>query len=345
MKIFALNPNVGSAIEYMGNTVVGWLEEMGEVYDCKHQTRTSHYVKFMYDYKPDIIVTNELYDRAAMAASIYKYLTNTPFIHVDHVWNRLNISRTRHHNKLEYEVIKEVREMADWIFCVNYKPAYETWNKRIAHKISNRYYATNPDVFNISKPWSDRSKMFCYIGNILPLKLSSDFLAKVCDTNLVVDCYGSDFTVDGSHRRVWERAQEEGNVVYKGLIRQDKIAEIMNEYKYFVMPHDGSEPFNWVLKQCAYCGTIPLVVNDRDTHLYNGKWLDWAAGLYMGCKFVTDFIHNLKEIDAKRPDHSETSEYISKVAMTQFPYQEFKDEFKNKVRELLYGKECNLGSG
>jgi len=336
IKIFALNPNVGSAIEYMGNTVVSWLKEIGDVYDCKHQTRTSHYLKFMYEYKPDIIVTNELYSRAVAAANIYKHLTGTPFIHVDHVWKRLNSSRGGCREIYEYEVIKEVREEANWIFCVNYKPSYEPWHKRIEHKVSNRYYATNPDVFKVVTPWLDRD-MFCYIGNMLPHKLSSDFLAKVCDTDLVVDCYGSDLTTNDSYGRSFKRAQELGNINYKGLIPQDKIAEIMNKYKYLVLPHCGYEPFNWVLKQCIYCGTIPLITNDRDSQLYDGKWLDWATGLYMGCKFTNDFINNLKEFDAERPDHSDWSESISTQAKTLFPYQEFKEEFQSKVRELLNG--------
>jgi glycosyltransferase involved in cell wall biosynthesis len=179
--------------------------------------------------------------------------------------------------------------------------------------------------------------MFCYIGNIIPHKLSSDFLAKICETDLVVDCYGSDFTRDNAHGRVFDRAVENGNIVHHGLIPQDKIAEVMNEYKYFVLPHDGYEPFNWVLKQCAFCGTIPLVVNDRNTHLYNGKWLDWAAGLYMGCQYTDDFISNLEELVRDRPDHREMSDFISTAAKIQFPYQEFKEEFQSKARELLNG--------
>lgn len=354
MRIFAFNPNVGSAIEYMGDIIVSWLEEIGEVHDCKHQTRTSHYVKFLMDYKPDVIVTNEFYVRAMIAANIYKYLTGVPFIHVDHVWSRLNsTSKDREEGLLdgtgtqEYEALRECRQLADWIFCTNYMPEYETWHHRIAPKVSNRYYATDPAVFNVQKPWSERTKMFGYFGNIVPHKLSGDFLAKIQHTDLVLDCYGSrlDNFRDMQHRSgydryyiTFDRIVESGNVNYYGLIDQHKIAEVMNEYKYFVMPHHGYEPFNWVLKQCMHCGTIPLLTNDRHSTLYNGKWIDWAEGLYMSCVHTDEFISNLEQLEDEQPDHSGLSEYLSQEVRRRFPYQEFKNEFQQKVEELLHGE-------
>jgi glycosyltransferase involved in cell wall biosynthesis len=326
------NPDVGSAIEYMGDTLVSWLKEIGDVHNCKYQTRTSHYVKFLKDYQPDLIVTNEMYVRIITAANIYKHITGVPYIHVDHVWKRLNCKRTDMAGLLDYEALMECREVADWIFCTNYMPSYEKWHHRVAHKISNRYYATNPDVFNIRKPWSDRTKMFGYFGNLLPHKLSNEFLRKIQDTNIVVDCYGrrmeehTDLVITESRNKeyytIFDSAVESGNINYYGLIDQDKIADVMNEYKYFVMPHCGDEPFNWVLKQCAYCGTVPLVVNDRNSQQYDGKWIDWATGLYLGCESV---------------NHSVASETVSKIAMDKFSYQEFKEEFQNKARELLNG--------
>ena len=151
----------------------------------------------------------------------------------------------------------------------------------------------------------------------------------------MIDCYGRDYEEDDQYDDAFEDAIQSGNIRYYGLVRQEEIPNVMNQYKYFVMPHDGYEPFNWVLKQCMYTGTIPLIVNDRDTHLYYGKWLDWATGLYMGCKYTSELISNLQEIEAKAPDHSDMSNYISKSSKIMFPYQEFKDEYKNKVKELL----------
>lgn len=341
-KIAVFNLNVGSAIEYAGDIFVSWLKELGhDVQEYKLQTECQHTLKFLIDYNPDLIVINEYHHRPIVVAYLYRAIDYVPIIHIDHSWVRINHWTADNISNQYEEVINmwyyHILRTANHIFCLNSKPLEEPWNPHVQDKISNRYYPTDDAIFNVTKPWADRTKLFCYIGNIIPHKLSSDFLVKVCDTDLIVDCYGSDFSGDGAYSRAWERAQEAGNIRYHGLIPQDKIADVMNEYKYFVMPHDGYEPFNWVLKQCAFCGTIPLITNDRNTHLYNGKWLDWAAGLYMGCTYTDDFISNLEGLVCDRLDHSEMSEMISKIAMTMFPYQEFKEEFQNKVRELLNG--------
>jgi glycosyltransferase involved in cell wall biosynthesis len=341
-KIVVFNLNVGSAIEYAGDIFVGWLRELGHnVKEYKQQTECQDGLSFLINSDPDLIVINEYYYRPLVINYMYRTLKYVPVIYIDHSWNRINYwvegTIRNEYEKMVHMWYRHTLDMVSYVFCLNSKPIGEPWNYQVKDKISNRYYPTDDAIFNVTKPWSDRSKMFCYIGNIIPHKLSSDFLAKICETDLVVDCYGSDFTRDNAHGRVFDRAVENGNIVHHGLIPQDKIAEVMNEYKYFVLPHDGYEPFNWVLKQCAFCGTIPLVVNDRNTHLYNGKWLDWAAGLYMGCQYTDDFISNLEELVRDRPDHREMSDFISTAAKIQFPYQEFKEEFQSKARELLNG--------
>lgn len=341
-KIVVFNLNVGSAVEYAGDIFVSWLRESGhDVEEYKLQTECQDGLEFLIHHDPDLIVINEYHHRPLVINYLYRVLRHVPVIYVDHSWNRIN-SWTEDNISNEYEKTvhmwyRHTLDMVNHIFCLNNKPLEVPWGSHVAHKISNRYYPTDDSIFNVTEPWSDRTKMFCYIGNIIPHKLSSDFLAKICDTDLVVDCYGADFTGGGTYSRTFEQAQASGNIKYKGLIAQDKIAEVMNEYKYFVLPHDGYEPFNWVLKQCAFCGTIPLVVNDRDTHLYNGKWLDWAAGLYMACQYTTDFIRNLEQLDRDRPDHREMSDFISTASKVTFPYKEFKEEFQNKARELLNG--------
>ncbi len=340
-KIAVFNLNVGSAIEYAGNILISWLEELDyEIATYTIQTEAGDAMRFLDEYCPDLIVINEDHHRPIVATYLYRATHDVRVIFIDHVWRRIDwaFERSPH----EYEAISQmwymhILDAADHIFCLNSKPIEIPWHPRVAGKMSNRYYPTDPSVYSMQKPWADRSKMFCYIGNILPHKLSNDFMAKVCETDLVVDCYGSYKDTGSRYDVVFKRAQEAGNIVYHGLIPQDKIAEVMNEYKYFVLPHAGYEPFNWVLKQCMYCGTIPLVTNDRNSPLYNGKWLDWAAGMYMGCKYTDDLVNNLEKMVAEQPDHSEMSEIISKVAMTMFPYQEFKDEFKNKAKELLDG--------
>lgn len=347
--VAVINLDVGSAIEYAGTIFISWAKEMGyNVHVYSVQTEPGHLLNWLVAHQPDLIIMNEYHHRPCATIYLYQALNDTPIIHIDHVWERLvNWADSKDNDKYS-EIMKMWYELflsrVDYAFCLNSKPLEIAWNWRTEGRTSNRYYPTDDSIFYIKKPWSDRTKMFCYIGNILDHKLSGDFLAKVCETDLVVDCYGSTFNQGGTYDRAFDRAQEMGNINYKGYIPQDRVADVMNEYKYLVLPHNGNEPFNWVLKQCAYCGTIPLITNDRDSTLYKGKWLDWAAGLYMGCKYTDDFIKNLETLVAEQPDHSGRSEYISKTAMTIFPYQKFKEEFQNKVRELLNGKTYNMGN-
>jgi len=337
-KVFVANPNVGSAIEYMGNILCDWLSDLDvSVYDYKHQTRFTHTLKHLHEFEPDLIILNEYYFRLAAAALGYQRLFDTPLVHVDHVWKRLNkTTRDCSEGLQEYEIYNELRQYSHHVFCLNYKPEGVSWHKDIRGRVSNRYYATDPNLFSVSKPWSERDKMFCYIGNMIPHKLSSDFLAKVTDTDLVVDCYGS-LKEEGQYNLTFDRAVEHGNINYYGLVPQLEVPAVMNEYKYLVLPHNGYEPFNWVVKQCLHCGTIPLITNNRSSTHYDPTWIDWAQGMYMGCEYTSEFLENLEQLDDERPDHSGMSEHLSQEVRRRFPYQEFKDEFLEKVRELLYG--------
>ncbi len=341
-KIAVFNLDVGSAIEYAGEIFIEWLKEFG--YDVKvytMQTVATHTISWLHAYQPDLVIINEDHHRPIVATLLYQALRHVPIIYIDHSWYRINWwSKDKAINEGE-EILQmwynHILARADHIFCLNYKPDNEAWCQPVEGKISNRFYPTDPATFNITQPWASRDRMFCYIGNLLPHKLSEDFLAKIRWTDLIVDCYGSETHATERYLKVFDKALESGNIKYQGLTGQGEIAEVMNKYKYLVLPHDGFEPFNWVLKQCMFCGTIPLVTNDRDSTLYYGKWIDWAQGLYMGTKFTTELLNNMTELNNKRPDHSEESIHISSGAQARFDYGDFKNEFKLKAWELLHG--------
>ncbi len=341
-KIAVFNLNVGSAIEYAGDIIISWLKELEyDVSVYTLQTEPQHTLMWLCELEPDLIVLNEDHHRPLVVTYLYRAMRNVPVIYVDHVWGRIvDWAYSNVHTEAEQILQMWYRmtlDTCEHIFCLNNKPWHIEWPEHIAHKISNRYYPTDDSIFRVQTPWSDRPKMFGYFGNIIPHKLSLEFLEKIVVTDLVVDCYGKDCSTNDGYVESFSDAIQAGNINYYGLADQDKMTEIMNEYKYFVMPHYGYEPFNWVLKQCAHCGTIPLIVNDKNSTKYNGKWVEWADGLYMGCDTVDDFLVNLQKLNTEQPDHSKMSDYISKAVRIQFPYKEFKKEFQNKARELLNG--------
>jgi len=346
-KVFIFNLNVGSAIEYAGEIFIQWVQDIEDdisIKVYKEQTTVVHTMNALNSFKPDLIVVNEEYHRVFVCVVMYKiHNPDVKVIYVNHCWPDTTSFRTprltRGQND-DYEAMwnTEMLRIVDHMFCINSKPSDVEWLEAIGGRVSNRYYPTDDKCFKVITPWNER-KMFFYIGNIIPHKLSQEFLDKIVDTDIKIDCYGK---VNGNwctndYIDSFDKAWKAGNINWLGYVPQDKVPEIMNSYKYLVMPHRGYEPFNWVLKQCMYCGTIPLVTNDRQATTYYGKWIDWAEGLYLGCVHTDDFISNLIELEETRPDHSGISEYLTYEVRRRFPYQEFKEEFQEKVRELVHG--------
>lgn len=343
-KIAVFNLNVGSAVEYAGKIFISWLEELEDVEVRVYtlQTVITDTVKFLYEYQPDLIVINEDHHRIVVSNMAYRGLRYAPIIYVDHSWYRINDADNPRQTEAEetwWMWYKHMLDYSNHIFCINYKPDTVEWNPRVKGKISNRYYPTNPELFKVTTPWADRQKMFCAVGNLLRHKFAMGFMAAMRGTDLHVDCYGrNDLDMgDWKYKDAIEFAQEKGNITLKGEIPQHAVTDVLNQYKYLVLPHDGFEPFNWVLKQAMHCGTVPLVANRRDTNQYYGKWIDWADGLYLGVQFFDELVENMEHIVKEDIDMSDRSVYMSQEVQRRFPYQEFKDEFKMKAQELLNG--------
>lgn len=343
-NVLVVNLNVGSAIEYAGDVITDWIKEAGyNVKVYKEQTEAGALLREFNSFKPDLIVLNEDYHRPHVATFLYRRMLDyhVPLIYINHCWNKIVDwgckSAINYYEEMVRMWYRHTLHTADYIFCLNQKPDEYEWPREVRGKISNRYYPTDPSMFHISTPWEERKDYFCYIGNIIPHKLSQEFLEKLPHVRIPVWCYGREYPHDDEYKKAFEYAKDNYSIRYRSLTPQEEIPQIMNKYKYLVLPHDGYEPFNWVVKQCLYCGTIPLVVTDKDLPKYFGKWLDWAKGLYFGCDTVDDLLYNMEEIVIDIPDYSNISRHISNEAMRRFPYQEFKEEFQEKVRELLNG--------
>jgi glycosyltransferase involved in cell wall biosynthesis len=327
MKIFYTNFNVGSGIEYVGDTFKSWINEIDdiELLEFKEQDHPDTIFKAIMEFNPDMIISNESYERSR--TSISKYLNLYPNINLMflcHSWNEL-----LYKDELEQEY-RDFLNDASSIIILNSMPA-----DRNFPKVKNFYHPIDPKTYKIKTAWKDRKKKFVYIGNILPHKLSEDFIREISKTDIQIDCYGNSKIrlEDGSLVEYNILFDNCDNLNYKGMIPQEEVADIMNQYQYFVMPHHGSEPFNITLLQMIMCGTVPLITNDTGTNQYDSTWIHWAKGLYYSCNTANELINNLSIINQENPDMSDDSSNISKLGMEKFNYDKFKTYFQNYIKD------------
>ena len=340
-KVFLCNFNVGSAIEYVGDCIAEWIKECKDVELYNYKLQNPEYMIFdeLVKFSPDILVVNEYYERTAMASVFWKKVSpKTKLIFFPHVWQQVHTCFNSDNDKSYHEnrYLREIYKLSDIVYMLNFPPEGEC--KEISHKMVKACHPMSPEVFDNFVPWIDRPKLFYYIGNILPHKLSREFIEKIQETDIVIDCYGrrSDITfpkgeIDpNQYKDYYELFDNCKNLVYHGVIPQNDVPKIMNEYKFFVMPHEGAEPFNCVLLQSMLCGTIPLVVNDRETDCFDPTWINWADGLYFHNDKVDDFIKNLINIK-NSPDISnakDESDRIYQETRKRFNYYALKESFQ-----------------
>jgi glycosyltransferase involved in cell wall biosynthesis len=268
-----------------------------------------------------------------------KIKPDTKLIIFPHVWEIINDENHRPTYDFTHEYfLRSLNQLYDDLFiitdkiiCLNYKTNDKPLPKFCDDNFINGYHPMDDATWKIETKWSDRKKNFCYIGNILPHKVSEEFIRKIKDTDIQIDCYGNTSHTKGQYKELFESASS--NIVYKGLINQDDVPSIMNEYKYFVMSHEGYEPFNCVLLQCILCGTIPLVCNDRNTKRFDPTWIDWAKDLYFGCNTVDELIDNIKLLEINNPNQQLISENISNIGHERFNYKRLKNIVINILKD------------
>lgn len=339
-KIFYINLNVGSAIEYAGNIFKEWLYQLpnSQVIEYKYQTLPHHTIETMTNIRPDLIVVNEFHPRIISAVASYKLMCpECRILFICHVWRDLVVSHDDCPEFHSYFLNK-----CDAVFCLNQMP--ENKANELPFHLYNYYYPTDPHYFRNIIPFNDRTKEFCYIGNLLPHKFDAAFITAIHDYawNISIDCYGRHFdTLEGycaAEMELYNEAIDDcWQISHLGELNQYDVGKTFNEYKYFVLPHNGYEPFNFTLLQAVFCGTIPLVLNDRESETYDGTWLDWAKGLYLGTGLLDDYAINLAKIHNLKPDMSDLSILITDRAEKRFNYEIMMNEFKEVAFWVLHG--------
>jgi len=336
-KILYFNFDVGSGIEYCGNVFKRWLYQASgcEVFEYRNQNQPSFIIDDIIKISPDMVILNEVFDKSCIPTFYYKkFHPETKIVMILHSWKSLfgdfTDERFSVEERKQMYFNRDFFKLCDRVFVLNYHPD----NVLMPENVISVYFPVDSKEYHIRKKWKDREKLFVYLGSISPLKFSEDFLDYVSCTGISIDCYG--YISDGfeDYKRKFNRCS---NIVYKGTIKQENVPDILNEYKYYIMPHNGYEIFNLSLFQSILCGTIPLISNDRNTKQFDYSWIDWADGLYFGCNTSRELVDNIKILCKEMPDHSDISEKISTELNNRYSFDNLRNIFINSINELLGG--------
>jgi hypothetical protein len=334
-KVFFINYDVGSGIEYAGNMFYEILKERYDVYHYKSQNPSFIMLEEIVKQKPDIIVSNEFFSRGIEAIYSYKIMNpRVKIVQIFHDWQTLN-SIYLEEKKDDKDLLKSYYlSNTNCVIYLNFKPKEQHWDARVKRlNPISAYFPVHSDDYKIITPWNER-KGVCYIGNILPLRLSYEFLRELKKyPTLYIDCYGKSFEKD--HINYYRLFNKLENINYLGMIQQEKVCEVLNRYKYFVLAHDvSSEIFLVILLQAILCGTIPIVSNDRSSNSFNYKWIDWADSFYFGYNNPKDMLQNLSRFIETDIDFSDISNDISRRSAEKFSFSKLKNIIFSSLEDL-----------
>ncbi len=335
-KLYYFNPNVGSGVEETGNVFENWLTKLNfKLTVSKNQSYAVNHFEDLIKNNPDIIVINDAFPNILKAVYYYRLTKpNTKILLLMHTWQILYDKNRLKEISEENYTFNKFMEVVDKILILNYK-SFGSLPTNLNGRVVNGYHPINSLVYRPKVSWKNRKKLFCYVGNILPHKMSLEFIKQIQDTDLVVDCYGKLDNVNINlieYTREFELCSE--NLKYQCVLNQEKVSDYLCQYKYFILPHDGFEPFNMVLLQAILCGTIPLVVNDRKTKLFDYRWIDWAKNLYFGCNTVPELLGNMKNIVIEQPNWEEVSMKMVKRGREKFNHTSLSETFKGILDEF-----------
>jgi len=307
--IFYFNLNVGGGIERTGHVVESMLSD---AYVYRFQNPGFLMFEELMKIQPNVIIMNEQFPRVMEAVYYYQLTRNCRIILLNHCYSNLNGRNENDHDR--QLLVKKLLQRTDAIINLNYVPR----NCSLSRNVIRLYHPCNPK-FRLKIPWNDRPRKCLYWGNLLPHKFDVKLLEMYRD----IDIYGT-IRYDGEYR---DKILESG--CYKGYIPEDKLVDTINEYKYFVVPHSGYEPFMLTLQEAMQCGTIPLVTNSRDYP--KSYWIDWAKGLYYEFGSLDLLVRWFK----RDRNLSDFSFYISDEIQKRHSYERFKIILWSLIRQNL----------
>jgi len=354
-KVYIYNLTTGSGVETTGNRIFSMFDEYeesnpGRVVKYTKQNPPFILLKDIVEEKPDVVIMNELHTRVMLAVQAYKtthpdvvvillnhchpYLTDYPIPSDSKMFEWTDEDGSKAINGFLMDGI-------DWIINLNHRPESEVIHQGLANKVRERYFPID-DRFTITKPWGQRSKDFFFFGAIYPIKLSGEFIEKIANrSDIEIDIYGrwrkdpenEDMLDYDEYRKTIENSP---NIHYLGRIPDEVLIETLNQYRFFVLPHDGPEPFCLCLAEAIRCGCIPLVVNQRG-QLWSG-WIDWALDCILEYNTVDRMIEKMYYYLSKKNDGSFVNELESRSGeiSARMTNKTNYDEFKKLLFELIF---------
>jgi glycosyltransferase involved in cell wall biosynthesis len=303
-KIVFANLDVGSAIEQSGDQFIEWIKEVsGNISIFKDQTKEKHFYDFLSRERPRIVVVNSLYPR--IITPLYYYKLADPSIKViliSRVFTDFFLKEGRPLkredraalHKFQYEDrLEDLCRLADSIFIINSCSIKERIPDWIADKVVDCCGTNSGDKFQIKRSWQERNKRFVVLGSLNPHKLSPDFLDRIKETDVMVDVYGNISNQPGWYADKFNNCP---NIRYRGELPPGEVADKLNEYKYYLLPHNGYEPLCNSLHQAILCGCIPVVLEDYARGPDGNYWLKFARGMYFGCANMNHYIEAIKHL-------------------------------------------------
>lgn len=333
-KILLLNFDIGSGVEYVGNVIAEWIKEFDvEFLEYKVQNPACLVIDSFLKFKPDVVIINDRSARLYEPSYYYKrFFPETKSIYISHGIKEIaQPSSTGNNERREDEVLFYIfaRDYMDTIISLGDPIQAPDF---IRSRLLKGCFPVYPNDYRPKIQWSHRKKNFCYIGQINKLKFSEDFIRLLKDSP-DIDLYGN----------VNENGFLEKDCVniiknYKGYFGQqpqETISDILNQYKYFVLPHGRMpEIFNITLQQAINCGTIPLLLNDQ-TSDFDHTWAQWASEFVIQFDKEEHLLSAMKELSKNQNDYTYMSYNISAKIQEKFSYWKFKNDFNKLMKGHL----------
>jgi organic radical activating enzyme len=337
-RIYFYNLSVGSGIERAGNTFLGMLNDYKKkhpenIREYKHQNPSSILVDDLINFNPEVIIMNEYYPRLIEACYYYKkFKQGTKIILLNHCYNNLTApSIFRESSDAEITVNRALKEAIDYIINLNYHPEDKLYPSFLKSKVIDMYFTLKDDTWNIKIPFLERKKDFLYAGNLLPHKFSPLFVNEFSKTDMKIDIYGKMFKERKDLENYNNKILASSNFNYLGYVSPEKMPKIYNNYKFLILPHNGYEPFSFVVLEALKTGMI-ILFNDSKTG-QRGKWISWADGLYIEDDTIAKLLARMKQYSSFKKgskairELSERSAFVSKEVSSRTSYAKFREKF------------------
>jgi len=328
LRIFYFNLGVGSGIEKTGNVIKDLLPEEDEIYEYRYQNPPCLIIHELVNFKPDVILMNEFFPRVCVASYYYK-VTNpeVKIILCNHCFDILLGAPSRNISGISHDVSITIdrffRDYVDYIINLNCK-----MNRLIPSIDRKTFYHYHPisDVYKVTKRWSDRDKNFVYFGSIVEHKIDPEFLVLLGNTKISLDIIGRESKSDLINSII----DKYDNLRYIGFVDEEDLPNTLNEYKWYVSPHNGREPFNLSLAESMRCGVIPITTA-------KGEWFSWAREESVCVDSYEDMIDFMNKIDCIDDRYySEFSKNMSESIIKKTNTRNFTDLLEELIHDRKY---------